>query len=376
MNVASISALRAPARLTAALPAPPPERPSSPPTPKAAAGVGGPSLREQVAIAEKLTGKPSHFKTEPELAAYLNSLETALPQSAYDPNGFLAGLGLTGLRASGRTDEPVLDAVRAQPGYVPNDDNDGKPVWIQGKFFDLAMKHPDAFDTVKDALNPALEAKGKFEAKWKKPLESVQKAVPSNVTPQVRYKDALAHLQQQRLTFGPDVHGGLPDVNNPTFPTYGTYTIALNMGFDVAAATRFGTMCEGIDDGTTPYGKSTGPMPTQQTDRHFNLDRTSEDTRLVYANDHLQAAIKFAKVGSYDQAEIELGCGLHSLQDLFAHGQITPSVHAVIGQFPDDVDWNPVAYYEAAGATVAYFQAYLKAIAPARVSPLQADAAF
>jgi hypothetical protein len=323
-----------------------------------------PSLREQVAIAEQITNKKSHYQTEAQLQAYLTSMEVSLPQTAYDRQGFLASIGLNGIRAAGRTDRPVLEAVRAQPGYVPNDDSTGKTIWIQKKFFGLAMSHPNTFMGIAKKLNPVLESKGRSQHKWKQPLISPQKAVPTGIAPQDRYKDALSHLQAQRLRFGPDVHGGIPNIDGPTHPTYGTYAIALSMGFDDAAARRFGLMSEGVDSNTTPYGK-TSPNPLHQIDRHFNLDREAQDTRLVYAQDHLKNAIAFAKQSSYDQAEIELGCGLHSLQDLFAHGQISPSVHAVLGQFPDDVDWNPIAFYEATGATAAYLAAYLKAIAPA-----------
>jgi hypothetical protein len=322
-----------------------------------------PTLREQVAIAEQITHKKSHYETEAQLQAYLKSMELALPQGDYDRQGFLASIGLKAVRAAGRTDRPVLDAVRAQPGYVPNDDSTGKTIWIQKQFFGLAMKHPGTFMALTKTTNPILEGKGRAEHKWKEALISPQKAVPTGIAPQERYKGAFANIEAHRLRFGPDVHGGIPDIDGPTHPTYGTYAIALSMGFDDAAARRFGLMSEGVDSNTTPYGK-TSPSPLDRIDRHFNLDRGAQDTRLVYAQDHLKNAIAFAKQSSYDQAEIELGCGLHSLQDLFAHGQITPSVHAVLGQFPDDVDWNPVAFYEATGATAAYLAAYLKAIAP------------
>ncbi|MDB5095678.1 MAG: hypothetical protein JWM80_99 [Cyanobacteria bacterium RYN_339] len=325
-----------------------------PQTPKA------PTLREQVAIAEQLTGKKSHFETEPQLQAYLTSLEKALPQEAYDRQGFLASIGLTGVRASGRTDRPVLDAVLAQPGYVPNDDSTGKEIWIQGRMFSLAKHHPGLFLGLTHVTNPILEAKGRVQGKWKKPLDAID-PVPSNVPVAERYKAAIATQAERTQRFGPDVHGGIPNVDGPVHPTYGTYAIAMAMGFDDAAARRFGTLDVGIDNNATRYGK-TSPMPLDQIDRHFNLDRDEQDTRLVYAQDHLALAIKLARATDYDQAEKELGCGLHSLQDLFAHGQITPSLHAVLGQFPDDVDWNPVAFYEATGATQAYLAAYLKAI--------------
>lgn len=321
-----------------------------------------PTIREQIQIAERLMGKKVRFKNEKELQAYITSLEKAMPQGDYDRQGFLAQIGLTGLRASGRTDKPVLDAVRQMDGYRPETHTaDGKDIWVQQRFFDLAISHPSLFLSLSKVANPVIEAKGKLEADWKDPFVAQQTPIPSDVKPQDRYKDALAAMDAASWRFEQDFHGGLPTIDNPTFPIYGTYQIAKKMGFSDAAARRFGENSNGIDFNTTPYGKSS-PSPLDQIDRHFNLDRKAQDTRLVYAKNHLDAAIAFAKVGAYDQAEVELGCGLHSLQDLFAHGQISPAIHGTLGQFPDEVDWNPVGFYEATSATAAYLAAYLEAI--------------
>lgn len=332
-----------------------------------------PTLREQVAIAEKLSGKPSRFKNEQELQAYLSTLEKAKPQDAYDRGGFLANLGLTGLRASGRTDRPVLDAVRQIPHYRPETHYGDKEIWIQQRFFDLAISHPSFFMFLTKGTNPILEAKGKLEKDWKKPFEPKQDAKPTGLTAQERYKDALGKMDAMGWRFGSDFHGGIPGIHQPEHPTYGTYAIARAMGFDDAAAKRFGRMSNGIDENITPYGK-TSPSPLDKIDRHFNLDRKAQDTRLVYAANHLEAAIFYARQGAFDEAEIELGCGLHSLQDLFAHGQLSPSMHAVLGQFPDEVDWNPVGFYEATQATSAYLAAYLAAVSkpqPVALEPAQ-----
>lgn len=328
-----------------------------------------PSLREQVAIAEKLSGKPSRFQNDQELQAYLGSLEKAKPQDAYDRGGFLANLGLTGLRASGRTDRPTLDAVRQIPHYRPENELGGKPIWIQQRFFDLAIHHPNVFMTLTKGTNPILEAKGKLEKDWKKPFVAKQDAVPTGLTPQERYKDALTKMDAMGWRFESDFHGGLP-VLPGDHPMYGTYAIAKALGFDEAAAVHFGKMSNGVDENITPYGK-TSPSPLDKIDRHFNLDRKAQDTRLVYAANHLAAAIAYAKQTAYDQAEIELGCGLHSLQDLFAHGQLSPSMHAVLGHFPDEVDWNPVGFYEATLATGAYMAAYLEAVTKTEPVPLE-----
>lgn len=361
-----------PLRALATAPAPAAPKPAAAPTaagdtltttaPSVAPAAKPLTLREQVAAAEKLMGKKTFFKNDTELQAYLTSLEKAMPQEGYDRQDFLASLGLTNLRASGRTDRPVLDAVRQIPGYRPHTHMpNGGEIWVQQRFFDLAVEHPRTFMALTKVANPVIEAKGKLEGDWKKPFVAQQTPVPSNVKPEDRYKDALASMTAIGWRFESDFHGGLPTVENPTHPIYGTYQVARKMGFDDAAARRFGANSNGIDFNTTPYGKSS-PSPLDQIDRHFNLDRKAQDTRLVYAKNHLDAAIAFAKVGSYEQAEIELGCGLHSLQDIFAHGQISPALHGTLGQFPDEVEWNPVGFYEATAATAAYLAAYLEAI--------------
>jgi hypothetical protein len=136
------------------------------------------------------------------------------------------------------------------------------------------------------------------------------------------------------------------------------------MGFPDDAARRLGEICNGVDgdsDVKVPY-PNTGPMPLQGIDRHFNLDRKHEDTRYVWAQRHLQAAIAFGKQTSWVEAETELGMGLHSLQDSFAHGQVTPYLHGTIGEFPDDLRFDPIAYLEAEKATRGYIRAYLNGI--------------
>lgn len=153
----------------------------------------------------------------------------------------------------------------------------------------------------------------------------------------------------------------MPTLDDPDGTRYGTYAIARNLGFSEEQAHRVAVTCFAVDRNHTPYGK-TGPSPLDQMDRHFNLDRGGQDTRMVWASRHLQQAIAFGRETSYDEAEVELGMGLHSLQDAFAHGQLTPSMHGVIGEFPDNVTYSPVSFYEATGATVAYLRAYLHAL--------------
>jgi hypothetical protein len=86
----------------------------------------------------------------------------------------------------------------------------------------------------------------------------------------------------------------------------------------------------------------------------------AEDTRLIWAGLHLHRAVSLAREGSRLEATRELGYGLHSLQDAFAHGQATPFMHVVLGRKFDDVNYNPLATYEASMATRAYLKEFLR----------------
>ncbi|MFP5504131.1 MAG: hypothetical protein ACLGIN_16725 [Candidatus Sericytochromatia bacterium] len=316
------------------------------------------SLRKAVRQAEHLMGKPTAFKNDKELDAYLRSMATARPQADYDREGFLASLKLGTLYGPGREDAPTLEAVRQLEGFRPGTMIGDHEVLPQVLAFKIAMAKPAFFLKVIRGTNAAVEALSKRKALWKKPFSSPQKAAPTGETPTAHYPRAMKLLSAR---FGKDFHSGVPTIDDPDGTRYGTYAIARNLGFSDAQAQRMAVTCFAVDKNTTPYGK-TGPSPLDQMDRHFNLDRKGQDTRMVWASRHLQQAIAFARETAYDQAEIELGMGLHSLQDSFAHGQITPSMHGVIGEFPDSVLYSPVSFYEATGATVAYMQAYLQAL--------------
>lgn len=314
-----------------------------------------PTLKEEVASAERMMGKPVAFSSEAALNTYLKSVDQALPQGAYDPKGFLGSLGVTDVKASGREDQLTLEAVRQQKGYRPDNKVMNRDIAPQQALFTMAKNNPDFFLSLAQKANPVLEGPSRAKGKWEKPFVPAQKAVPTGETVQERYPG----LGKPKLRFSADFHAGMSDGDI----RYGTHTIASSLGFSDAQAKRIGMMDSGVDKNKTPYGK-TSPSPMDQLDRHFNLNRDGEDTRLIWAANHLKAAIDFAKAGAFDQAETELGVGLHSLQDIFAHGQLSPSTHAVVGKFPDDIALNPIAFVEATDATEAYLKAYLKAITP------------
>lgn len=328
-------------------------------------GTTRPQLLEEVRASERITGKPVAFKNETQLGVYLDSVEAAKGVGQYDRDGFLGKtLGLESPRAPGREDKPTLKAVRAVDDYRPDDEIMGSKL-PQQFFFEIAKAAPGLFLFLTKLANPLMEAPGQISGNWKKPFELKQAAHPSDVSPDERYPDAYLSLRAP-LKFGEDFHAGLTEADGAR--PYGTYAIARQLGFGDQQAQRIAQTDNGIDFNTTPYGK-TSYHPTDEMDRHFNFDRDHQDTRLVWAANHLQAAIAFGRQGSYDEAEIELGAGLHSLQDLFAHGQLSPAVHATIGEFPDDVRLNPIATYEATLATGAYLRTYLREIAPPSAEP-------
>ncbi|HEY9722039.1 MAG TPA: hypothetical protein V6D47_08485 [Oscillatoriaceae cyanobacterium] len=319
-----------------------------------------PVLYEELDAAEKLMHKPVAYKSAAELDAYLSSVACALPASAYDRRGFLASLGLHGLLAPGRTDQPTLQAVEHLPNFRPGTIVNGQEIQAQVAVFRFAMAHPDVFLDLTQVANPIIESHSLQAALWKQRFEPAQEAHPTGETVVQRYAAAIARMPE--FVFEAAFRAAF-DAQPTGQPGYGTYTIAQNLGFTQDEARRLALNDDAVDYDTTPYGH-TSYAPTDQMDRHFNLDPKHQDTRLVWASRHLSAAEIFARESAFDEAEVELGVGLHSLQDCFAHGQLTPCVHGVIGEFPDDVTDDPIAFYEATLATEAYLWAYLRAIAP------------
>jgi hypothetical protein len=322
-------------------------------------------LRDQFEAGQKLTTKPALFPDDKTRDAYLGSLALALPPEGYDREGFLAALGIKGIRTPGKQDGPTFYAVLQLPEYRPGTLVDGKEILPQVMAFDIAVHNPRLFMQLIRATNPSVEAPSRNKATWKRPFTPAGTPQPTGETVEQRYAaplSKLAAMPRYGLLFDDDFHAGLPPVAAMPEVPYGTFNIATSLGFTDVQAWRIASSCNRIDYDATPYGK-TSFSPTGQMDRHFNLDRAGQDTRLVWAKRHLDAARTLAHLGAFDQAEVEVGCGLHSLQDVFAHGQLSPSMHGVIGEFPDQVDWDPIAALEATGATRAYLQSYLSDIA-------------
>jgi hypothetical protein len=311
--------------------------------------------RQEMQMVVTATGEPLGFKTPKQEASYLKSLEMAAPVEQYDPKGFLKSLGLWGIVGSGRGDDAFVTAVK-DTDYKPHFGPKKFPIAIPGFIMKGMVNGSPSYEAVQGFVDPALSAYTNKRALWKKPLEPAQKPKPTDVTPQQRYAQPLSGTAGM-VDWGSDFHDGEDQGKHG----YGTFQIAVGMGFTEAQARRFSHNDSGVDTNKTPYGK-TGPIVIGQMDRHFNFDRKGEDTRILWARRHLELAIEYGRKGAFDEAEVELGVGLHSLQDLFAHAQLNPTVHATLGKFVDDPQWSPVSMVEATVATRNYLKAYLKGI--------------
>lgn len=316
--------------------------------------------RAALTQAEKLLGFKHAYRNETELTAYLTTYVKAKPVGEYDREGFLAELGLTSPRAGGRTDGPTFAAVLAIPGLTPGADHGGHERPAQALAMRFAVANPKLYAGLAVVVNPGLEAPSRLKGKWRKAFSPLQAPAPTGQSAPERYAGAYAMFKRYGLAFDDDVHSGLPGTAPDGTLEYGTSGMLRQLGFTEEVLTRIARTTNAVDEpDATPYGR-THPLVFGQMDRHFNLDRRGQDTRLLWAKRHLDAAVGYARQTAYAEAEVELGCGLHSLQDSFAHGQLSPYLHGTIGHFPDDVHYNPLAYLEAASATQAYMRRYLE----------------
>jgi hypothetical protein len=128
---------------------------------------------------------------------------------------------------------------------------------------------------------------------------------------------------------------------------YDTKRWAIELGFSERDAEIIAMANYGVDSGKT------GPMPWQNQSYHFNSNRRG-DSRMGLATGHMTnadirynvAAIHYVNNRNTraeidrDMALKELGMGLHAIQDIEAHGNIsTPLGHLFI-PFVDNVNYN------------------------------------
>ena len=143
----------------------------------------------------------------------------------------------------------------------------------------------------------------------------------------------------------------------------------MKFGFCEEQARRIAAKCYDVDIGQTHYHdphdrtklRITGTVgEIGDIQRHYNRSPAGEeDTRISAAKIHLDRALRLAEEGFYDSAEQEFAIGLHSLQDIFSHAQLTPTTHTCLGEFPDLVKYHPLSMFEAAVATEGYFKKFI-----------------
>lgn len=328
------------------------------------------------------SGAWSYGGTNP--VPYQVTLGAGLATSSYDPKRFLASLGLPDPLSTGRGDVELFHAWKPTgydpgPRYLP-----GPPALAAG-LQDLLLGgsrlSAGAVKGLDGMLDRAMLGRlTKNELAEPFPYGRDEDVVPGavqNIGPAARYAGVAARRRRQHgWDSGFHEGGPRPTANRPT-EAFGTYEIALAQGFTAAQAKRIANEDIAVDDNTTHYRGADGK--TRQTssgggkgDLHWHYNRApvgKEDTRITAARTHLERALRFARAGRYDDAEEELGVGLHSLQDMTAHAQITPLNHALLGEFPDIEAYNPVGVFEAAVVTEGYLRRYLDALVPAPAAP-------
>lgn len=338
---------------------------------------------------ETVTGNPIAFKTKESRDAYIKAIQ-GKPQDAYDTKGFLAKIGVQGVDTYGRDDKGV-HALLKTIEYTPESHEVSWPLKIAQKvFFWFFKAFPKTFDKIADLADKHyFTKKDTKDQSWlkvqvpqpgidpKEPLISPQdmrQQYANNVISQSlavarprttqEIFDGLFKLRPPKeisFLFEHDFHMGTPKPGeNPQ--NYGTFAIAKRLGFTDDQAKNFATANYDMDLNNTAYG-DTDAFPKAMPSKHFNLNKDKPengDTRFIWAQRHLDAAVELAKRGRFKDAEREIGYGLHGIQDAFAHGHIRLTSHAITDNIPDGVDYNPVAAYEATLATIGYLNEYMK----------------
>ncbi|HBN08808.1 MAG TPA: hypothetical protein DD435_09210 [Cyanobacteria bacterium UBA8530] len=313
-----------------------------------------------------------------DLDVYKQSLE-GKPLKSYDPEGFFKRIGLPdNIESSGRGDVEMLKAAakiayKPEPTYIP------APTWVAGPVQKVLLALGKVFPGFVKGIDELIDST--MVKKREKPdqtdpfpfgrEEDVVKGAKTELPLSQRYFGLSAQLSRQHA-WAEGVHEGSvkPTPGRPA-ENFGTYDVALKMGFTEEQAKRIAESDNAVDTDQTHYLQNGRPRITKagsggdNGDLHWHFNRAPEgreDTRITAARTHLERAVKFAKEGYCEAAERELGIGLHSLQDMFSHGQINPFNHSLLGDFPDMVEANPVGMYDTALATEGYLKCFAREV--------------
>ncbi|MDB5098526.1 MAG: hypothetical protein JWM80_2947 [Cyanobacteria bacterium RYN_339] len=345
------------------------------------------SFWERLATAtEDLTASGQWHAAYADLAPYHATLVDA-PREQYDPLGFLPDLGLpVAPRATGRDDVALFKAwklttYKPNPLYFPGPD--GAKQKIQAALLAGVKLSPGAIKGLDHVLERTLiRSMEKVDTLDPNPYGRVEDIVPGPqlaIAPPARYAGVAVRRRRQFAWDSGFHYGGPQPTDGRPEEKFGTYEIAQALGFSATQAARIAGEDLGVDAQTTHYlGPDGKPRKTSSGtggangDLHWHYNRAAagkEDTRIAGARVHLGRAETFARAGRFDSAERELGIGLHGLQDMTAHAQITPLCHVLLGEFPDIQANNPVGVFEAALITEGYLAKYLDAVVPAAARP-------
>jgi hypothetical protein len=298
---------------------------------------------------------------------------------SFDPAGYLAELGLPESLTAGRTNSDVLrafhliNAYRPDARYFPFSKKTGaRAQKILLSISRISTAAVTAVDRLIDPLAVNMTEKkyrtGQYRSAPYGKFEEIVKGKQSGISKEDRYLGILRKkVPQFAWDRGP--HTGSIDPERRADEDFGTYDIAVKFGFAEAQARRMATKCYDVDISQTHYHdprdrtkrRITGTVgEIGDIQRHYNRSPAGlEDTRITAARIHLERAIRLAVDGFFDAAEQEFGIGLHSLQDIFSHAQLTPFIHTCLGEFPDLVKYHPLAMFETAVATEGYFKKFI-----------------
>jgi hypothetical protein len=297
----------------------------------------------------------------------------------FDPAGYLSELALPQSLTAGRTNGDVLrtfhliKAYRPDARYFPFSKKTG--ALMQKIFLSISRICPSLVIAADRLIDPLVvkmtEKKCQTDQYHSAPygkFEEIVKGEQSDLSKEARYLGVLRKkVPQFAWDRGP--HTGSIDPDRRANEDFGTYDIAVKFGFGREQARRIATMCYDVDISQTHYHdprdrtklRITGTVgEIGDIQRHYNRSPAGvEDTRITAARIHLDRALRLADDGFYDAAEQEFGIGLHSLQDIFSHAQLTPTIHTCLGEFPDLVKYHPLCMFETAVATEGYFKKFI-----------------
>ncbi|MHC4458417.1 MAG: hypothetical protein ACYS0I_15280 [Planctomycetota bacterium] len=229
------------------------------------------------------------------------------PIGSYDPNGFMAEMGLSECLTAGRTYLEMLRAFHLVKEYVP----DPRYFPLSEKTAAFAQKTLLSISTISSHFVKVVDrladylVVNKIEKEYMTDkndpgrygrMEEIIKGDRLDLSKEARYFGILRkRLPQYAWDRGP--HTGSIGPGRQGTENFGTYDIALKLGFSESQAKRMAIKCYDVDLGKTHYHDpkdKTKPRATSTAGRigdihrHYNRSpEGEEDTRITAAKVHL-----------------------------------------------------------------------------------------